>query len=164
MFKKILLPLLALAVISACNNGGKEHDHEGMDKDSKTVAKTPGQQLYDEVMEAHDAVMPKMGKLRGAQDRAKAMLDSLSKLSPKAQDAAVGLKTQLETLVNDLNYADYAMDKWMTEFSLDSAQNEVDALRVKYLQPEKEKVTKVKDAVLNGLAKADSLFKTTLTP
>ena len=114
-------------------------------------------------MAGHDEVMPKMGKVRGAQARAKAMLDSLAKLPSKAQDAAVDLKKKLETLVNDLNYADFAMDKWMTEFNMDSAVNNLE-MRLKYLESEKGKVTKVKEAILGGLAKADSLFKAKLTP
>lgn len=164
MYKHLLLPLVALVLLTACHNsGGDKHSQHQTGKDT-TVPKTPAEMLYEEVMEAHDAVMPKMGKVRGAQERAKLMLDSLSKLAPKAQDAASGLKKELENLVNDLNYADYAMDQWMTGFNLDSAQNTAEDIRVKYLQPEKEKVTKVKTAILNGLAKADSLFKSTLNP
>ncbi len=114
-------------------------------------------------MAGHDEVMPKMGKVRGAQARAKVLLDSIAKLPAKAQDAAAGLKKDLESLVNDLNYADFAMDKWMTEFNMDSAVNDVQQ-RIKYLESEKGKVTKVKESVLKGLARADSLFKAKLTP
>lgn len=163
MIKKIILPILAICLLSACNNSGKEDHSQHGTKDGKAVAKSPVDSLFDEVMAGHDEVMPKMGKVRGAQARAKAMLDSMAKLPVKAQDAAVELKKNLETLVNDLNYADFAMDKWMTEFNMDSAVNNLE-MRLKYLESEKGKVTKVKEAILNGLAKADSLFKAKLTP
>lgn len=163
MIKKIIFPLLAISLLTACNNAGKEDHSKHETKDSKEVVKAPVDSLFDEVMAGHDEVMPKMGKVRGAQARAKAMLDSIARLPVKAQDASVALKKKLETLVNDLNYADFAMDKWMTEFNMDSAVNNVQE-RLKYLESEKGKVTKVKDAILSGLAKADSLFKVKLTP
>jgi predicted nuclease with TOPRIM domain len=163
MIKKIIFPLLAISFLTACNNAGKEDHSKHEMKDGKAVVKAPVDSLFDEVMAGHDEVMPKMGKVRGAQARAKAMLDSIAKLPAKAQDAAMDLKKKLETLVNDLNYADFAMDKWMTEFNMDSAVNNVQE-RLKYLESEKGKVTKVKEAVLGGLARADSLLKAKLTP
>ena len=163
MIKKIILPLLFVSLLTACNNTGKEDHSSQSTGDKKGTIKSPVDSLFDEVKAGHDEVMPKMGKVRGAQARAKVMLDSLAKLPAKAQDAAVDLKKKLETLVNDLNYADFAMDKWMTEFNMDSAVNNLE-MRLKYLESEKGKVTKVKEAILGGLAKADSLFKAKLTP
>jgi ABC-type Fe3+-hydroxamate transport system substrate-binding protein len=163
MIKKIIFPLLAISLLTACNNGGHEDHSKHGTEEGKSGPKTLADSLYDEVMAGHDEVMPKMGKVRGAQAQAKAMLDSIAKLPAKAQDAALDLKKKLETLVNDLNYADFSMDKWMTEFNMDSAINNVQE-RVKYLEGEKGKVTKVKEAVLGGLARADSLFKAKLKP
>lgn len=164
MIKKIILPLLAISLLTACNNGGHEDHSKHGTEEGKGAPKTQADSLYDEVMGGHDEVMPKMGKVRGAQAQAKAMLDSIAKLPAKAQDAAGDLKKKLETLVNDLNYADFAMDKWMTGFIMDSAKNNVQEQRIKYLEAERVKVTKVKEAVLGGLARADSLFKAKLKP
>lgn len=163
MIKKIIFPLLAISLLSACNNGGHEDHSKHGTEEGKNAPKTMADSLYDDVMAGHDEVMPKMGKVRGAQAQAKAMLDSIAKLPAKAQDAAGDLKKKLETLVNDLNYADFAMDKWMTEFNMDSAINNMQE-RIKYLEGEKGKVTKVKEAVFGGLARADSLFKAKLKP
>lgn len=163
MIKKIIFPLLAISLFTACNNAGKEDHSQHMTDAEKAAPKTRVDSLFDEVMAGHDEVMPKMGKVRGAQAQAKAMLDSIAKLPAKAQDAAVDLKKKLETLINDLNYADFSMDKWMTEFNMDSAVNNMQE-RIKYLEGEKGKVTKVKEAVLGGLARADSLFKAKLKP
>ncbi len=60
----------------------------------------------------------------------------------------------------DLRNAIFAMDKWMAEFNMDSAKEDMEK-RVQYLLDEKMKVGKVKDAILNSLNKADSLLKAT---
>jgi hypothetical protein len=106
-------------------------------------------------MDVHDEVMPKMGKIRGAQQQAQQRLDSLA-LQTRGVDKAY--RRQLEQLVSDLNYADFAMDKWMVEFNIDSAKDNK-ALRMQYLQDELEKVKKVKVAILGSLAGADSLIR-----
>jgi len=50
------------------------------------------------------------------------------------------------------------MDKWMTEYDMDSAINNMEQ-RIKYLTDEKMKVGKMKEAILGGLQKADSLLR-----
>jgi len=142
----------------ACNNAG-QHDHaadhqHGQEEKPLTLADS----LYKEVMDAHDAVMPKMGKVRGAQKRAQELIDSISGLKGQSLKDNQLWKKDLEQLVSDLNYADYAMDQWMTDFNLDSGSTN-EEVRVKYLTDEKVRVTKVKEAILNSLAKADSLLK-----
>jgi hypothetical protein len=106
-------------------------------------------------MDVHDEVMPKMGKVRGAQQRAQQRLDSLAKQAGSANKA---YRRQLEQLISDLNYADFAMDKWMVEFNMDSAKDNK-TLRTLYFQQELEKVQKVKAAILGSLASADSLIR-----
>ncbi len=56
----------------------------------------------------------------------------------------------------DLNYAEYSMDTWMQEFK-DTIKDDLER-RVQYLEAEKEKVTKVRDKILEGLKRADSLL------
>jgi hypothetical protein len=155
--KQILTVLLIISgiIIISCGNNENKHDHAGHKTDTP---QTPEDSLYSEVMAGHDEVMPKMGKIRGAQKEAQRLIDSIAGLPAKAQSAAAALKSKLEELVKDLSYADFAMDKWMTEFSLDSAKDNLE-MRLKYLADEKLKVDKVKDAILNSLAKADSLLK-----
>ena len=154
MIKGIILPVMVLALMIACNNQKSHEDHGP----KKEAPKNAADSLYNDVMAGHDEVMPKMGKIRGAQKEAQQMLDSVAKLPVKAQAAAAELKSKLESLINDLNYADFAMDKWMVEFNMDSAKDNLEQ-RVKYLTEEKLKVTKVKEAILGGLARADSLLK-----
>jgi hypothetical protein len=152
--KKNILPIVILSVMFACNTK-EDKKHSGHKKE---IPATKQDSLMAEVMAGHDEVMPKIGKISSAQKEAQRMIDSIATLPAKAQAAALGLKLDLQTLVNDLNYADIAMDKWMIEFGMDSMKNDVEQ-RIKYLADEKMKVGKVKDAILNSLAKADSLLK-----
>ena len=142
----------------ACNNA-EQYDHAADHQHGQPEKPlTIGDSLYKEVMDAHDAVMPKMGKVRGAQKRAQELIDSISGLKGQSLKDNQLWKKDLEQLVSDLNYADYAMDQWMTDFNLDSGSTN-EEVRVKYLTDEKVRVTKVKEAILNSLAKADSLLK-----
>lgn len=155
--KRILTILIAASniIIISCGGGDKKHDHSGHNTGEP---KTPADSLYEQVIAGHDEVMPKMGKIRGAQKEAQRLIDSIATLPAKAQAEAASLKSKLEELAKDLSYADFAMDKWMTEFDLDSAKNDIEK-RIKYLADEKLKVDKVKEAILNSLAKADSILK-----
>lgn len=158
MKSKLLVFLTFSAVLLGCQSAS-ENQHEGHGGHGKTnVPKTPADSLYTQVMDIHDQVMPKMGKIRGAQKQAQQMLDSISTLPAQQAKTAASYKQQLETLVSDLNYADFAMDKWMVEFNLDSAKDNLE-LRMVYLQSELDKVLNVKKAILGSLSKADSLLK-----
>jgi hypothetical protein len=149
--KKIILPALLISLFFlACKENEK--------KAATTTTTSPADSLLKAVNEGHDAVMPKMGKVRKAQKELQRMIDSIATLPAKAQQASASLKTKLEDLVNQLNYADFAMDKWMMEFNRDSALSDVQQ-RINYLTNEKLKVDKVKEAVLTGLARADSILK-----
>lgn len=155
--KKIILPLVVVCIIASCTNSS-DKKHEGHSGHTKEIPATKQDSLYAEVMAGHDEVMPKIGPVKGARKEAQRLLDSIATLPAKAQEAAVNLKSQLQKLIEDLDYADFAMDKWMTEFGIDSMKDNIGE-RINYLADEKMKVNKVKDAILNGLAKADSLLK-----
>ena len=158
MRSKLLVFLTFSSVLLGCQSA-TENQHEGHSGHGEmNQPKTPVDSLYTQVMDIHDQVMPKMGKIRGAQKQAQQLLDSLSGLSVQQAKAVAPYKQQLETLISDLNYADFAMDKWMVEFNLDSAKDNP-ALRMAYLQSELDKVSNVKKAILGSLSKADSLLK-----
>jgi hypothetical protein len=144
--------VMSMALL-ACSNAEKKHNAH-----KKNEPKTRADSLMADVMEGHDAVMPKMGKIRGAQKEAQRLIDSIGALPEKAKAEAAALKARLEELVKELGYADFSMDKWMTEFNMDSAKENTEA-RIQYLLDEKMKVGKVKDAIINSLNKADSLLK-----
>ena len=154
--KKFILPFLALFLITACNNTDKKHDdHSGH---GSTEPKTEADSLMAEVMDGHNVGMAKMSKISNMQKEVQRVLDSIATLPAKAKQAALPLKAKLDSVAADLNYAEMAMDKWMTEFNMDSAVNNIKE-RVKYLTDEKYKVGNVKKAILTSLQKADSLLK-----
>ena len=159
--KKLFIVALIAGIFSlvACNNSDKKHEgHSGHTTDAP---KTQVDSLFADVMDGHDVGMAKMGKIRAMQNEVKRVLDSIAALPAKAKQAAAPLKVKLDSLASDLNYAQMAMDKWMSEFNMDSAVNNVQE-RIKYLSDEKLKVGKVKEAILSGLQKADSLLKSKL--
>lgn len=150
--KKILLPSLALLFIffTSCNNAGKK----------QTEPKTQADSLMADVMDGHDAGMAKYGKLNAMQKKVQEVLDSIAKLPAKSRQAAAPYKAKLDAAAKDLNKALIAMDKWMGEFNMDSAVNNMEQ-RIKYLTEEKWKVGNVKAAILTSLQKADSILKAT---
>ena len=152
--KKVLLPFIALILLTACNNNDKKQE----DDSNKEAPKTQADSLMDEVMDGHNVGMAKYSKLTDMEKKVKTVLDSISKLPAKAQIEVKGYKEKLDSLGKDLNYAIVAMDKWMEEFNMDSALNNMEQ-RIKYLTDEKLKVGKVKEAILGSLQKADSLLK-----
>lgn len=136
---------------AACNSSGE-------DPGNHIPVKTKADTLLDKVNDDHNFGMARMGRLTRAQQEATRLLDSLNKLPAKARQAAIPYKTKLESLQRDLDYADFSMNKWMNEFKWDSVFANAKE-KISYLETEKEKVTKVKEAILNSLQKADSLLK-----
>lgn len=158
--RKLYLLLVAstLVAATACNNEKKHEEHTGHKKEAP---KNQEDSLMADVMDGHDVGMAKYGKLQAMEKKVRATLDSIGKLPLKAQQGLAPLKAKLDSAASDLSYAIFAMDKWMEEFKMDSAKEDIKA-RIQYLLDEKMKVGKVKEAILNSLGKADSLLKQTI--
>src|SRR5687768_1939522 len=154
--KKIFLWAVVLSVIftMSCNE-----NHSGHSKDAGSKTRTDS--LLNDVMDGHNIGMAKMGRLTRAEQTTRRLLDSIAKLPAKARQAAEPLKIKLDTLQKELSYAEFAMNKWMDEFNMDSAIDNAKE-RINYLEEEKIKVTKVKEAILGSLQKADSILKARL--
>jgi hypothetical protein len=150
--KKPILILFAISFVlfTACNNSA--------DTNNKTVTKSEADSLYEQVMDGHDAGMGKMGKLTRAQQEVIRLIDSIGKLPAKTRDAAAPYKARLENLLAELKSSENGMNQWMESFNIDSAVTESKE-RLNYLANEKLKVSKVKDAILNSLQKADTVLK-----
>ena len=152
IMKQFLIAIVVL-YLSGCKNESTEQDNR---KDGFTpVLKTRQDSLYHEVMQGHDIGMAKMSALRKYQRQVKDQLDSMrivppQKLNQQYQQAMIDL-------LEELNYADYAMFKWMEEFKVDSAADN-EQKRLAYLESEKPKVEMVKHNILNSLRRADSLL------
>jgi hypothetical protein len=148
MMRKLFY-LMLVVIIASC--GDEESDRaDGFSETSKT----PEDSLFQEVMDGHDAAMAKMGKLGGYRKKLQQKIDSLERVSSSAK---VSMEKKLKELKGELQDAEADMNKWMEEFSIDSAQDDMER-RLKYLESENDKVKKVKEKILEGLAKADSLL------
>lgn len=144
-------PVLFLLLLAACSETPKPADTPA----SGPKLVTREDSLVHEVLEGHDVGMARMMKISKYQKRITQELDSLlkvpaAKLDKQYQQALVDLQ-------EDLNYAEYSMNAWMSEFKLDSLKNEP-AKRLGYLEKEKQKVLAVKEAILGSLSRGDSLF------
>jgi hypothetical protein len=153
LMNRLFLFLFATLIIimTACNNSGEEQT-------TGAVVRTKADSLADEVDDGHNIGMAKMAPLTRAQQEAKRLLDSIAKLPGKAQQAASPYQQKLSGLLEELDAADSSMQKWMREYKWNAVFNSVEE-KIKYLEPEKEKVTKVKNAILNSIQRADSLLK-----
>ncbi|MGQ0739250.1 MAG: hypothetical protein ACT4OJ_09345 [Bacteroidota bacterium] len=156
MRKFLFLLPISLVILTSCGN----NNDKSASKETKET-KTQEDFLMDDVMDGHDVGMAKYGKLKAMQNNVQQLLDSIAKLPAKVRETIAPLNQKLNSLKQELSDAKQGMDKWMEEFNMDSAVNNTEK-RIKYLLNEKMKVGKVKDAILNSLARADSLLKTKL--
>ena len=153
--KKYLIPVLALfaCIAIACKNADKKQEGH-----AKNEPKTLADSLMKDIDDGHMVGMSKIGKLHTTRKEVQRVIDSISNLSSKSQQSSILYLDQLKAVIKDLDYADFAMDKWMTEFDMDSAVNNREQ-RIIYLADEKLKVSKMKEAMLNSMQRADSLLK-----
>ena len=147
MYKVILYGLLAVVFI-ACGNGADERK-DGFSENEKS----PEDSLFQDVMDGHDEAMAKINKIKGYRKQFEKAIDSLKDVKSGAKEK---LSRAYEDVSERLKDAEEEMDKWMHEFSIDSAQDDVKR-RLEYLQSEKIKVEKVKERIFSALNKADSL-------
>ncbi|MFT3677943.1 MAG: hypothetical protein QM781_18770 [Chitinophagaceae bacterium] len=143
----------SLLLLTACNNERK--------KDTPSAETVLADSLNKLVDDVHIKGMAKMARLSKMQQRTQQLLDSLGKLPAKAQKTAAPVKEKLEGLLKELNYADFAMDKWMTEFYVahkDTLKDKLSA-RIEYLRDQQTVAGKVTDAILGSLQKGDSLLQ-----
>jgi hypothetical protein len=99
---KNILKLLFIGVfagMSACGNSGKDVPS------SNTVAENTGQALYNEAMDIHDEVMPKMGMLMSIKRKLKDTLDT--------QGLTEAQKRDIENRILLLDSAHKSMMDWM---------------------------------------------------
>lgn len=124
-------------------------------KDGFSAAKNPEDSLFQVVMDGHDEAMAKMGKLSGYRKQFEQKIDSLKKTRTGAK---AELTKKYEDMRERLKKAEEGMNTWMQEFSIDSAQDDIER-RLEYLKSEQIKVDQVKEEIFSALSKADSLLK-----
>ena len=141
--------LAIMICLVACND-----NNNGQDRKNGYSPANKDDSLFHEVMEGHDAAMAKMGKLTGSIKMTQQKLDSLDKSPSPDKDRINTFKT----LSEELKKAENDMNDWMEKFSIDSARDN-ESVRLDYLESERRKVDNIKEAMLQSLGKADSLFQ-----
>jgi len=154
--KKIFIPLAILIIVSlsACNNKDKKTT---TDNKADTI-RSKMDSLESDVNEGHMGGMEKMGRLKAMQAQLERIVDSIEKLPAKAKQALLPYRDKVNKVIDELKSAGEGMNKWMNEYNMDSALNNANE-RMKYLDEEKRKVSSIKENILNGIQKADSLIK-----
>ncbi|HEY3430496.1 MAG TPA: hypothetical protein VGK39_07465 [Cyclobacteriaceae bacterium] len=102
--------------------------------------------LYDQVMDIHDEVMPKMGDLYKAK---KQLQDSIANTTTLSDDQ----KKEMESTILTLDSASNSMMVWMREFNPPEAHNKEEFN--KYMESELVKVKKMREDVMEALKKIE---------
>jgi hypothetical protein len=148
---KRLFPFIALIILEvACNSTNSEQ--------TKTADEIKADSLDNQVEKLHGNAMGKTMHMRDVQKKVETVIDSISKLPAKLRPASATYKHQLDSLLDRMKYADFAMEKWMEEYKFDSLKDDVQK-RIEYLESENIKISKVKDAIVLSLQQADSLLR-----
>ena len=146
--KKIVAIILISLSVAACNNSDKPKTEEQKKADS----------LYKEVDDLHASAMSKSFQMEEVQKKLQAAADSFAKLPANVQAASSTYKIQLDSLLDRIKYAGFAMEKWMGNFKWDSATENAEK-RIEYLASEKLKISKVKEIIIDNIKAADSILR-----
>jgi hypothetical protein len=130
-----------LIILSGC--GQKSNDKEHREDESGNKA------LYDEVMNVHDEVMPKMNDIYK-------LKEELKKRLANSPDISEEKRQHIQNTILRLDSANESMMVWMRNFNpIPDSLGEEKARE--YLEQEKEKVGKVKKDVLKAIDDAKAV-------
>jgi len=142
--KNILFVFLVAYVFMLTNCGQKSNDHNHEHHNQEEQSANQG--LYEEVMNVHDEVMPKMDDIYKLKEQLKKQLEA----TPGMVDEK---KRDLENTILQLDSASEGMMVWMRNFDpIPDSLGEEKAR--KYLEEQKEKVNKVKEDMLQAIEEA----------
>ena len=136
MKNALKLIVLAIIFLSAC---GKQSAENQPNLDS---LKTAHQALYNQTMDIHDEVMPKMDNLYSLK---KSLQDSLANTPQLSAEA----KKTIQTRVQRIDSASNAMMVWMRQFN--PSDSVTSAAYGEYMKAELEKVKQVREVMLKAL-------------
>jgi RNase adaptor protein for sRNA GlmZ degradation len=129
--------ILSLLVFSAGCGSKNEHNHSHEDESAGTASTNDA--LYNEVMNIHDEVMPKMDDLYK-------MKEELKKQLALTTDLTEEKRKELEDQIAKVEEASKGMMVWMREFNAPADSLGEDVVR-QYLEGQLEAVKKVKEDI-----------------
>ena len=140
--KSLLIPTAFLILISC----GKTSDHAGHGESEDGNTDDANRALYDQVMDIHDEVMPKM------EDIYKIKRELLEKIA-NTPGLAEEKKKEIERIISNLDSANNAMMDWMHNFN--PLPDSIDQEKAReYLENEIERIKKVRDRTNEALERA----------
>ena len=110
--------------------------------------------LYDEVIGIHDEVMPKMSNLLALERQLMERIEQLDSTKAGDIDKAGKFKDQ----ISNLQEADEAMMQWMRNFQVDQEGWSHDSV-MSYLSDEKERISIVREKMLNVILETEKLLE-----
>lgn len=147
-----LIALLTFLSIMGCTKSG---DHSTMSHDSdQTQEEGPNQALYNQMMDVHDEVMPRM-------DEIMKLKRELQEQIANSPDMIIERKQELENVISNLDSANNSMMSWMHRMhEFNPLADSVDQEKAReYLESEMEEIRKVKELISESIEKAKSEVK-----
>ncbi len=128
--------IVFITLLTGCSGQREKQESKDVKKSEKS--------LYDQVMDVHDEVMPRMNELQKLKRK---LQDTLTKGSELTADK----RRELERKIMLLDSASRSMMNWMYEFQPDELKG--DSLD-HYLKNEMERINKVKELILEAIKQA----------
>jgi len=136
--------VLLLFLLAACGKSGQHTGHDEVVTDSTDTNRA----LYDQVMDLHDEVMPKMGNIQSI----KRDIEDQIKNTP---GMTAEQKAEFQRMISKLDSADRLMMDWMHQFSPPDSLDE-ESQRA-YLETQMEKIKKVRDLTEEAIREASAV-------
>jgi len=132
----------------------KQNTNTNTGNDATKKVLTKEDSAYNDAIDIHDEVMPKMGQLIGYQKKAQQRIDSITKLiQQKTFSGTRDLKQRADSLLFELKMAQKEMNDWMTGFNADPKLPTAEE-RTAYFEDQKAKAAKMKKKFFAALDKA----------
>ncbi len=139
-YKTIITFLTAATLFTACNNQAVQKEQQVKD-------------LYAEVMEIHDDVMPKMADIQSQKDKTNGFL-----LDSAWHEAHPEYLDQLRKNLIALSEAEDRMWDWMHNFSDRYGQLNDAGSQLLYLNEQKDSISTVRDVMLRSIEASANLL------
>lgn len=144
------LAALLFIIVSACNPPASQEENTGGEaSENMSPEEIQRDSLYDAMMAVHDDVMPEMDRMYRLRRRATALADSLQ----NQPDIPIPADT-LQVIAQQVEVAEEAMMNWMrsNDFQFEGMSHQE---IMQKLEEEKEKITVVREQMLNSIKEAE---------
>lgn len=132
---KHIILMLGILVFASCKN------------ETPAAEKTQTQLIHEDIMRVHDDVMPKTADIHRVIKKLKKEKKTITKNNGS-------LIEMFDSIINELKDADDGMSEWMANYKKPDFSDVSEATQLK-LKKEKEKISDVRDDILNALNKGN---------